>query len=65
MVELLRKHDSAPGSHTFVGLDRLNIAESLRTAVLGRTHPQQEIGEVLKRKPSSSETNVGGLQMLC
>ena len=64
MVEPLRKHDGAQRSHAFVGLDRLNIAESLRTAILRRTHSQQEVGEVLKRKPSSGETNVGGFQML-
>src|SRR5262249_52085720 len=64
MVELLQKQRSAARSQTFVGLDRLNIAEPLRTSILSGTHSQQEIGEVLKRKPSSSQTNVGGFQML-
>src|SRR5262249_20113841 len=62
---LLRKHDGAPRPHTLVGLDRLNVAESLGAAILGRTHSEQKIGEVLKRQPSSSEANVGGFQMLC
>ena len=64
MAKSLRKRDAAVNSEAVVGLDRLNIAEPLRTAILSRTHSEQEVGEVLKCEPSSSETDVGGFQML-
>ena len=64
MMEPLRQQGGALRSDTFVRLDRLNVAESLRTAILRGAHSQQEVGEVLKREPSSSETNVGRFQML-
>ena len=56
--------DGAIRSDTVVGLNSLNIAESLRTAILGGAHSEQEIAEALKREPTSSKTNIGGVETL-
>src|SRR5205814_10389463 len=64
MVERLQQQDSAFRSHTFISLDRLNIAESLRAAILRCAHSEQEVAEALESESSPSETNIGRLEML-
>jgi hypothetical protein len=53
MIDSVGTYDFAPRSQAYICFDRLNIAESLRTAVLGRAHSQQKVGKVLKGNPSS------------
>jgi hypothetical protein len=53
MIDSVGTYDFTPRSQAYICVDRLNIAESLGTAILGRAHSEQKVGKVLKRYPSS------------